>query len=84
MIMVSISKDIEYETPSGHIWEITAEATVQGAEPDVGVMGSWIDAVRLYWTKTGKELSKAAYDRIPVCMKRSIEEELLQAHSDSL
>ncbi len=44
----------------------------------------FIGDVRLFWTKTGKEFSKAAYNRIPDCLNDLIDEELYQAHSDSL
>ncbi len=81
--MTSVCKDIEFETPSGWVLKITADATFCAAEPDVGIMGDWIDEVRLFWTKTGKELSKAAYNRIPDCLNDQIDEELYQAHSDS-
>ncbi len=82
--MVNISKDIEFETPSGWMLRITADTTFCAAEPGVGIMRAWIDEVRLFWTKTGKELSKAAYNRIPNCLNDQIEDELYQAYSDSL
>ncbi len=80
--MASVSKDIEYETPSGWVWRITAEATFCAAEPDVGIMRDWVDELRLFWTSTGKELSPADYDRIPDCLNDQIDEELYQAHND--
>ncbi len=81
--MTSVSKDIELETPSG-LLEITADGSFCAAEPDVGIMTAWIDDVRLTWTKTGKEFSKAAYKQFPDSLYDQIHEELYQAHRDSL
>lgn len=82
--MTSVSKDIEFETPSGWVLKITADATFCAPEPDVGIMKAWIDEVQLSWTSTGKELSNSAYNRIPDCLHYQIDSELYQAHSDSL
>ncbi|MDD9903727.1 MAG: hypothetical protein OXT06_09185 [Rhodospirillaceae bacterium] len=59
--------EIAMETPSGHVWHLTAEYRVCDAEPDVGIPRDWVEVERLYWTKTGKELSRSAYKRIPQC-----------------
>lgn len=80
----SVSKDIEFETPSGWMLKITAEGMIRAAEPDVGIIGEWIDEVRLLWTSSGKEFSKSAYNRIPQCLNDRIDEQLYQAYSDSL
>lgn len=82
--MHSVSKDIEFETPSGGVLKITASATFCAAEPDVGIMRAWIEDARLVWTKTGKEFSVDAYNRIPDDLMERIYDELYQAHSDSL
>ncbi len=83
-MMPSVSKDIEFETPSSWLLKITAEAIFCAAEPDVGIMRAWIEDVRLTWTKTGKELSADAYSRIPDDLMKWIYDELYQAHSDGL
>ena len=75
-----IELDIEYETPSGKVWEFIAKGVVCAAEPDVGINSPYIDEYSLYWN-SGKEFSKSAYataSRFP-CLHDHIEMVLLEA-----
>lgn len=73
-----IETDIEFESPSGHVWNFTARADFEPAEPDVGIMYSGPGPAELFWPN-GKPLSKAAYKRIPKCLWNQIDQELADA-----
>jgi len=73
--MADIEIDYEHESPSGHVWNITASGDEFSAEPDVGIINDYIDNVQLFWS-SGKEFSKSAYKRISQRCWENIQEEL--------
>ncbi len=74
--MAQITKDIEYETPYGHVWRITVTAETHRAEPDVGYPGRWLTVDIIEWTKDRTELSAYALGLMPQCLHDHIVDEL--------
>jgi len=65
---MAVEVEVTHESPSGKEWEFTVSGRVCAPEPDVGIMYPWTEWEKVYWTKTGKELSPAAYNRLPDCV----------------
>ena len=74
--MAQVTQDIEYESPSGHVWRFTVTAETHRAQPDVGYSGRWLTVEEISWTKSGRELSASALKRMPQCLMDQIETEL--------
>lgn len=79
MYFETVERDIEFETPSGKVWEFSASGRICNASPSVGIMDAYIDDIRLYW-QSGKEFSQSSYARVKKyrCFQEQVSEDLLE------